>query len=102
MLGEELLQCGEWGATRLGCQGAGRSLQSERPLEEDRTSALASEGLELEASMLERTYQHHGAEQGAYLQVVAHVARGRRGHHINVLEAALRICRRRRRGDVIA
>ena len=67
MLGEELLQCGEWGAMRLGSQGAGWSLQSERPLEEDGTSALASEGLELEASMLERTHQHHGAEQGAYL-----------------------------------
>lgn len=102
MLGEELLQLGEWGATRLGCQGAGRSLQSERPLEEDGTSALASEGLELEASMLERTYQHHGAQQGAYLEVMAHVARGRRGHHTNVLEATLRISRRRRWGDVIA
>lgn len=102
MLGEELLQLDERGSTRLGSQGAGRSLQSERPLEEDRTSALAREGLELEASMLERTYQHHGAEQGAYLEVVAHVARGRRGHHTNVLEATLRICRRRRRGDVIA
>lgn len=102
MLGEELLQLGEWGATRLGSQGAGRSLQSKRPLEEDRTSALSSEGLELEASMLERTHQHHGAEQGAYLEVVAHVARGRRGHHTNVLEAALRICRRRRWGDVVA
>ena len=102
MLGEELLQLGEWGATRLGSQGAGRSLQSERPLEEDGTSAFAGEGFELEASMLEWTHQHHGAEQGAYLQVVAHVARGRRGHHTNVLEAALRIRRRRRWGDVIA
>lgn len=67
MLGEELLQLGERRTMRLGHQRAGRSLQSERPLEEDGTSALSSEGLELEASMLERTHQHHGAEQGAYL-----------------------------------
>ena len=62
MLVEELLQLGERGATSLGSQGAGRSLQSERPLEEDGTSALASEGLELEASMLERMHEHHGTE----------------------------------------
>lgn len=62
MLGEELLQLGEWGATSLGSQRAGRSLQSERPLEEDGAGTLAGEGLELEASMLEPTHQHHGTE----------------------------------------